>query len=81
MNCYSTYDTKQEAINCAVDECKMVEFKFQCSECEDLWSTETEANWCCSPEDTLEARASYDGARFENDFEMPALEDDEDAEQ
>lgn len=77
MICYTTYDTKQEAINCAVDECGMVKFKFQCSECEDLWDTEERANWCCSEEDTLEERASFDGARFESDYEAAPLDEDE----
>ena len=58
--CYSAYDTKDEAVKCAIEECAVVESKYLCAECETYWNTEQEGNFCCSPEDTPEYRAQYD---------------------
>lgn len=78
MSCYTTYASKEEAVSCAIDSCNMVESKFKCAECESLWDTFELSEWCCSPEDTLEVRAQFDGAIFDSDYEESPLEDDED---
>ena len=74
--CYSTYPTVDEANNCALNSCNVVETKYECEECQDYWPTLEEANWCCSEADTLGARAQYDNSIF-GDIEEP--DEDENA--
>lgn len=62
--CYTTYPTRDEAVDCSINACESIGLKYECADCENLWDTEAEANWCCSEEDTLEARAQYDNTIF-----------------
>ncbi len=65
--CYETYDTHEEAVECAIEECYAVEMQYECAECETYWKTEKEANFCCSEEDTIDRRAQFDEALPEID--------------
>lgn len=60
--CYTTYDKREDAVECAINKCNVVETKYQCSECETLWESKEGGDFCCSDEDTLEYREQFDDA-------------------
>ena len=66
--CFTAYDTMDAAINCAINECKVVDSQYMCSECDTYFREQYDADFCCSDEDTIERRAQFDEA-------MPEIED------
>lgn len=68
--CYTTYPTRDEAVECIINKCNGVESQYQCEECESFWPTSKDADFCCSEGDTLEYREQFeDGIAGVDDIE------------